>query len=110
MLNMKSIKEFIIEKFKINSKTVNTNYIDSDDYNDNDFIRPVKTKNGKEFQWFTWWKYLWDNGPMTKHDLLTHFNLQPTSYSTIFADLSKHNIIVPIKGKLEAKKPDEWKK
>ena len=46
---------------------------------------------------------------MSKHDLLTDFHLQPTSYSTMFADLSKRNIIVPIKGKLEAKEPSEWK-
>jgi len=105
---MKQLSNYIIEKFKINSNTVNNNFKDSDDYDD--FIYPVKAKNGKEFQWFIWWKYLLNNGPMSKYDLLTHFNLQPTSYSTIFAQLSKKNIIVPLQGKLEAKTPDEWKK
>lgn len=49
-----------------------------------------------------------DNGPVSKHDLLMHFGLKPTSYSTEFAKLSKKNIIVPSKGKLETKDPDEW--
>ena len=105
---MKEISTYILEGIKVNSKS--KVYKDADSYTDDDFIYPVKTRAGNEFQWFTWWKYLMKNGPMSKHDLLIDFDLQPTSYATQFAQLSKKNIIVPSHGKLEAKTPDEWKK
>ena len=101
---MKNLKELLVEKLKINSQSK----VDSDNYNPKDFCYPIETKGGKEYLWFKWWKYLIDNGPMSKKDLLREFNLEVTSYSTMFAKLSKRNIIIPIKGKLEAKKPDEW--
>ena len=104
---MENITNYILEGLKINANSkVNQG---ADKFNEDDFIYPVRTKSGKEFKWFSWWKHLMDNGPMTKHDLLVDFDLQPTSYGTEFAKLSKRNIIVPSHGKLEAKKPSEWK-
>lgn len=101
---MNNISEYISEKLIIN-KDIRFNKGLSDD----EFPIPIKKKSGEKYLWFQWWEYLKDNGPMSKHDLLTDFHLQPTSYSTMFADLSKRNIIVPVKGKLEAKDPSEWK-
>ena len=99
---MKNLKELLVEKLKINSQSK----VNNNDYDD--FCYPTHTSNGKGKLWFRWWKYLIDNGPRSKPDLLNHFGLKPTSYSTEFAKLSKRNIIIPIKGKLEAKEPDEW--
>ena len=104
---MKNLKELLVEKLKINSQS-KINYIDSNNYKSDDFCYPITTAAGKEYLWFKWWKYLIDNGPTSKSDLLNHFGLKPTSYSTEFAKLSKRNIIIPIKGKLEAKEHDEW--
>lgn len=98
---MNNLNYYIFEKLRINKD------IKLDKDND-DYPYPIKRKSGEKYLWFQWWEYLNDNGPMSKRDLLTHFNLQPTSYSTMFADLSKRNIIVPVKGKLVAKDPDEW--
>ena len=100
---MKNIKELLVEKLKINSQSK----VNNNDYGD--FCYPTTTAAGKEYLWFKWWKYLIDNGPISKKDLLRKFNLMETSYGTQFAKLSKRNIIVPIKGKLEAKEPDEWR-
>ena len=97
---MKNLKELLVEKLKINSQSK------VDDYGD--FCYPITTATGKEYLWFKWWKYLIDNGPTSKKDLLRKFNLIETSYSTQFAKLSKRNIIVPKGGKLEAKEPNEW--
>lgn len=97
---MKNLKELLVEKLKINSQSKVDEY--------GDFCYPITTNSGKEYLWFKWWKYLIDNGPMSKPDLLNHFGLKPTSYSTEFSKLSKRNIITPVKGKLEAKEPDEW--
>ena len=97
----------IIEGLKINSHT-KINHI-SNNYKPEDFCYPTETKEGKEYMWFKWWKYLVDNGPMSKRDLLRKFNLVTTSYSTMFAKLSKRNIIVPKAGKLEAISPDNWR-
>lgn len=102
-----SMNDYIDEGLKINSKTKVKPSIHG--YTDEDFIYKVRKKSGEEFQWFTWWKFLMSNGPMSKKDLLKEFNLLPTSYSTQFAQLSKKNIIVPSHGKLEAKRPEEWK-
>jgi len=99
---MKNLKELLVEKLKINSQSK----VHNNEYNN--FCYPTTTAAGKEYLWFQWWKYLIDNGPMSKPDLLNHFGLKPTSYSTQFAKLSKRNIIVPKGGKLEAKEPDEW--
>lgn len=101
---MNNISEYISEKLIIN-KDIRFNKGLSDD----EFPIKVKKKSGEKYLWFQWWEYLKDNGSMSKHDLLTDFHLQPTSYSTEFAKLSKRNIIVPVKGKLEAKDPSEWK-
>ena len=103
-----SLDDYILEGLKINSKS--KVYKDADSYTDDDFLYPVRKKSGEEYQWFTGWKYLMKNGPMSKHDLLTDFDLQPTSYATQFAQLSKKNIIVPSHGKLEAKHQMNGKK
>lgn len=102
---MKTLKELLFEKLKINSNSK----VYNNDYNPENFCYPIMTKNGKEYLWFRWWKYLIDNGPMSKKQLLADFNLEVTSYSTEFAKLSRRNIIVPVKGKLEAKDPEQWK-
>ena len=107
---MKGLNHYIKEAFKITGDTKINKLSDvSDNYNDDDFPCRVRKRSGQEFQWFTWWKYLMDNGPTSKRDLLSHFNLVTTSYPTLFAKLSKQNVIVPSHGNLEAKKPDEWK-
>jgi len=102
---MKTLKELLFEKLKINSKS---QVIDIDKYKPEDFCYPIGTKDGREYLWFKWWKYLIENGPTSKKELLSAFNLVVTSYSAMFAKLSKQNIIVPVKGKLEAKDPDQW--
>jgi len=101
---MKELKELLLEKLKINSQSK----VNDDNYKPGDFCYPTTTTTGKEYLWFKWWKHLMETGPTSKKDLLREFNLIETSYSTQFAKLSKRNIIVPVRGKLEAKEPDEW--
>jgi hypothetical protein len=98
---MRTLKQILLEKLKINHK--------SHIINTEDFCYPVETKDGKEYLWYKWWKYLDGHGPTSKKDLLSAFNLSVTSYSTMFAKLSRRNIIVPVKGKLVAKDPNEWR-
>lgn len=102
---MNDINNYISEKLIINK---NLKFKSGPD--ESDFIYPIKKKSGEKYLWFKWWEYLRDNGPMSKHDLLTEFGLKPTSYATEFAKLNRRNIIVPIKGKLEAKEPETWVK
>ena len=104
---MKNFNDFLFERLQLNndSKIKNT----SQAFKEEDFPIPIRNKNGDKFQWFQWWEYLFDNGPTSKHNLLTEFELSPTSYSTQFASLSKRNIIIPQKGKLVAILPEKWK-
>ncbi len=95
---MKTLKQILLEKLKINHKTIIK-----------DFCYPIATKDGKEYLWYKWWKYLDEHGPTSKKDLLSAFDLSVTSYSTMFAKLSRRNIIVPVKGKLVAKNANEWR-
>lgn len=101
---MKQINDYITEKFLINKNTkIDNNYYD-------DAIYKMRKKNGELFQWAQWWEYLMEKGPHSKYDLLTHFNLAPTSYATQFAQLARRNIIVPNKKtkKLEAQPIEKW--
>ena len=104
---MKKITEYILEKLHVSQFKKDEHDLDA--FMDKDFPRATSTKEGKEYLWFKWWKYLCINGPTSKRDLLIEFKLQPTSYATMFAKLSKENIITPEKGKLVAKKVSEWK-
>lgn len=101
---MKQINDYITEKFLINKNTkIDNNYYD-------DAIYKMRKNNGELFQWAQWWEYLMENGPHSKYDLLTHFNLVPTSYANQFALLARRNIIVPNKKtkKLEAQPIEKW--
>ena len=105
---MKNLSEFIGEQLKIKKDTnVYKNDIDLDSLP----INVIKNqRTGECFQWFKWWKHLRENGPMSKVQLLSDFNLVTTSYATMFADLNKRRIIVtgPKKGLLMANDPDKW--
>lgn len=103
---MKNLNDFILERLKLDRSTKIAKI--SSSYNAEDF--PVKTRknSGEKFQWFQWWEYVLDNGPISKSDLLIKFGKEPTSYGTVFADLSKKNIIVPQKRKLVAMPPEKW--
>ena len=102
---MKELKELLLEKLKINSQSK----VNDDNYKAEDFCYPIITSSGKEYLWFKWWKHLMETGPIPKKELLSDFGLSITSYSTMFAKLSKRNIIVPVRGKLEAKPADQWR-
>lgn len=108
---MKKLIKFL-EALKINSnsKVVKGDLNGYDDIDPDDIDRRKKrlNRNGDKYLWYKWWEYLCKNGPTSKKDLLTDFGLQPTSYSTMFAQLSKQNIIVPKGGKLEPRKMSEW--
>jgi len=103
---MRNIIEFIDEGLSI-SKDTKFKKMSVDDTNAK---YKMTKKNGEKYLWAQWWEYLLNEGPMSKVDLLSHFGLQVTSYSTEFAKLSKRNIIVPNKKtrKLEAKPIEEW--
>lgn len=108
---MKNLKDIILEKLIINKNTkvnIHKEYDENDDYK-----LPVKGKHGNIYQWFSWWKYLWDKGPMTKQELVyDHFGLNTNSkYAETFTWLRKHNIIVYNRKLkvLEAIDPEEWK-
>ncbi len=119
---MKSLKDIILEKlfinqnFIINEKLIiNKNIkINHKEYDENDDYKlPIKGKYGNIYQWFSWWKYLWDKGPMTKQVIYDHFALNSNSkYAETFTWLRKHNIIVYNRKLkvLEAIDPEEWKK
>ena len=113
---MKNITNYILEKLIINKTSgvhhqkYNTRIdnfrdleIDIDDkdvpeeFADKDFPDTRKKRylgNGKQTNWWRWWKILAYNGPTTKTNLnLAIGNSNPTSYSSMYAELSKQNII-----------------
>lgn len=108
---MKNIVLYIKEGFKLSSKNAkkilkvskiaDPNNLDTEDipeeFMDEKFPDDKKRRvmnNGKELLWWKFWRYLAINGPMTKEDLLTAFNLKVTSYTTLFVQLNKENIIL----------------
>ena len=103
---MRNINDYIDEGLSIN-RNLKFKKMTCDD---SDAKYKMTKKNGDMYLWAQWWEYLMNEGPTSKHDLLSHFGLQVTSYSTEFAKLSKRNIIVPNKKtkKLEAKPIEEW--
>ena len=97
-----------------------TNNSEQDEYGDwsEDFglkfpddKKPRWDKKGKVHLWWKLWSILKTDGPMSKKDLLKKLRLKETSYSTMFTELSKMNIIVPNKStkKLEPMDPSKWK-
>ena len=72
--------------------------------------RKTHKSNGDELMWYTVWKILDKNGPMSKAEVLTKMGLKPTSYATSFASWSSHNIIRSVGGKLEAVPQNQWTK
>lgn len=130
---MKQITEYIIEKLKINSESgikhqrYNTRIDDFKDLEINiddedipvefaDIKYPDTRKkrylgNGKATNWWRWWKILAYNGPTTKPNLnLAIGNSNPTSYSTMYAELARQNIITYNKKLrcLEAQPMSKW--
>jgi len=103
---MRNINDYIDEGLSINKNTKFKKMT----VDDTDAKYKMTKKNGEKYLWAQWWQYLMNEGPMSKVDLLSHFGLQVTSYSTEFAKLSKRNIIVPNKKtkKLEAHDISEW--
>lgn len=103
---MRNINDYIDEGLSINRNTKFKKMT----VDDSDVKYKMTKKNGEKYLWAQWWEYLLHEGPMSKVDLLSHFGLQVTSYSTEFAKLSKRNIIVPNKKtkKLEARDISEW--
>jgi len=78
-----------------------------------DDLKP-RFRKGDETQPYLWWrayKYLLQNGPASKAEILRSFGLKETSYATEFAKLSAQNIIVPNTKtkKLEPQRCTEWK-
>ena len=133
---MKKINNYIFEKLKISSSkdlvsNLSSNHdskvdfkdlkldIDEEDislvyadkeYPDDRLHR--KLQSGKELIWWKWWKILAYNGPTTKKNLnLAIGNDNETSYSTIYARMSKLNVITyNAKLKcLEAQPVSKWK-
>ena len=101
---MKSINQYITEKFKINKYNIEHQPgIDADipdSFLDKPFPDELKkrmTKDKKELLWWKFWRHLAINGPMKKEDLLKDFDLKVTSYTTLFTQLSKEKIILPVK-------------
>ena len=134
---MKSINTYIFEKLKITKdiqvpkeyalkeiiddpKKVKTDLLEEDiplELNDHKFPdnmkkRFLKNGDGKgDNLWWKFWKILAYNGPMKKETLNLSLGLVPTSYSSIYADLSRQNIIIPDRKRkvLVAKPVSEWK-
>lgn len=116
---MRNIVKYIQEKLHISNfkkDDIDDTIIDDDmipdefadaDYPDNKKSR--KNKEGKEYLWYKFWKYLCLNGPTSKKDLLKNFNLKETSYGTMFMQLSKLNIIIPKKRLLYPVQVSQWK-
>ena len=113
---MKELRTYITEKFKINKDNARK-YLDDIDGNIPDELLNKQLpddkkhrfmKGGKELLWWKFWKYLAINGSMTKEDLLTAFNLKVTSYTTLFTQLSKENIIKSKKRLLSAQPVSTW--
>lgn len=106
---MKNLKDIILEKLQLNK-----NIKFSDYYQDKDFLPyRIKKPSGKEYMWYQFWKYLIDNGPTTKKDLLKNLGLENKSssgYIYLFKELESHNVIISKGNKLEAQDPKEWKK
>ena len=90
-------------------------YIDKDNLPDFCYDENKKThkSNGDELMWYSVWRTLDENGPMSKKDILTKLGLKPTSYATSFAAWNDCNIICPAKNKrglLEAMPKEKWLK
>ena len=108
---MNNLKDIILEKLIINKniKITHKEYDERYDYK----INVINKITKKPYQWFNWWKYLWDNGPMTKQELVyDRFGLNTSSkYAETFTWLRKHNIIVYNRKLkvLEPIDPEEWK-
>ena len=83
-------------------------------YNTKKGHKRAKSKDGYIF-WALAWNYLYNHGPMRKLDLMKAMNDEglttalPTSNVSTFAKLNKEGIICGVKGKLEARLPEEWK-
>ena len=117
---MKQLKDILLEKLLIH-KNMDFEYNDFDkllnlDENGYTMIghKRAKNKDGYIF-WALAWKYLYDHGPMRKLDLMQAMNdegltnARITSNVSTFATLNKEGIICGVKGKLEARQPEEWK-
>ena len=118
---MISLKDILLEKLKINKETgLNSrDYLDDlleidDNWYTKKGHKRAKSKDGYIF-WVLAWKYLYGHGPMRKLDLMKAMNdaglttALPTSNVSTFAKLNKEGIICGVKGKLEARLPEEWK-
>ena len=114
---MKKLNEYIIEKFKINSKTVTKVSDDRgtegipDSFLDADFPDDHKRrfkKSGEPTLWYHVWWYVAKNGPASKEYILKEFGLVPTSYSGMFAEMVKQHIISRSKGLVYPNKVSEW--
>jgi hypothetical protein len=118
---MKQLKDILQEKLIVHKDMgyVNNNDldellgIDKDGYTKIGHKR-AKNKNGYIF-WALAWEYLFHHGPMRKVDLMQAMNdegltiAKPTSSAVTFATLNRQGIICGVKGKLEARPPEEWK-
>ena len=119
---MKLLKDIILEKILIHKNT-KLEFSSSDidkllDLDENGYTKighkRAKNKNGYMF-WALAWLYLHNHGPMRKLDLMQAMNdegltiASPTSNATTFAKLNSEGIICSVKGKLEARPPEQWK-
>lgn len=93
-------------------KDIPSEFNDLSSFPDNKLKRFKKGGDGKaDNLWWKFWKILAYNGPMKKETINLSLGLVPTSYSGIYAQLSKNNIIVPDRKRkvLIANPLSQWK-
>ena len=102
--------EWYNKRFNINVNFLETQILKKykNNYNIIDIINNQTYKGRKKYfgshvnLWWLWWLILILKGPLSKKELLLLCDLEPSSYSSEFAKLSKQNIIKPYKHKLIA--------
>lgn len=126
---MKKINDYILEKFKINSETIQNNGLDID-FNtcnipefDEDidefleknkrylrFFKKRKSKADKNAVWYQFYCYLYYDGPAKKADVIKAIKGETNSqYAETFTEMRYHNICSSEKGIWKAEDPRKWK-
>lgn len=134
---MKDINQFIIEKLILSRNKINKNFDednpefyqtcdipeldnDIDDYIDKSHYNRCKLllsnrkfkKNGNYINslWYTFYCYLYYNGPTNKKDIIKAIKGDTNSqYAELFTHLKTRNILSSNKGLWKAENPKSWK-
>ena len=94
-IDVEDLEKLVYEKYKNNDNIINI-------LHQSELNGKKKYIGNKVSLWWIWWLILILKGPLSKKELLLYCGLQPTSYGTEFAKLSKQNIIILKNRKLYA--------